>query len=425
MRARWIPMLIGVGLALIWAFAFGLSGQAQTGVPADPRLSRVVGLLNRHPELREHFQQYIRLSEDLEATLFFLDPVLEALNSLEELKGRNLPRAGSAWNALCTGLRISGADICGMLDSLRDGLAEIQEFRERVRRWRRLESTIVAMDALLATPNEANLQVFLASAGEAQGILQEAQKDIGRLEDITAQLLSQGASVHAALSSFSGNLLVEDAVAGLENLLKELEGPLHDFQRSLQQSRENMRADLRTQGKITGQQPPGQGGGTIVLILLAVALAGIVFWRVARRRKEAPIPAHPLSSSSVVPDHILRVERPASPAATMPPARPSVVVNIARLIVLLGPLQGFFVPLAKDNISIGRGAGNDLSIPDSMVSRHHCRLRLAQGVWYLQNQGSTNGTFVNGQRISATRLQGGDRIRIGQTEMRFEYLAQG
>ena len=50
---------------------------------------------------------------------------------------------------------------------------------------------------------------------------------------------------------------------------------------------------------------------------------------------------------------------------------------------------------------------------DSSVSRSHAVLRFAQGNWYIQDQESRGGLFLNGQRIQAGRLSEGDRISIG------------
>jgi pSer/pThr/pTyr-binding forkhead associated (FHA) protein len=68
---------------------------------------------------------------------------------------------------------------------------------------------------------------------------------------------------------------------------------------------------------------------------------------------------------------------------------------------------------------IGRGAGNHLQLADLKASRQHARLRFAQGMWFIQDQNSSGGTFVNGQRIQATRLNPGDQITIGDTAFIF------
>ena len=71
------------------------------------------------------------------------------------------------------------------------------------------------------------------------------------------------------------------------------------------------------------------------------------------------------------------------------------------------------ISLPSDYFAIGRGSDNHLQLPDRTVSRTHALIRLAQGVWFLQDQESSGGTFVNGARTPAARLNDGDEIEIG------------
>ncbi len=84
------------------------------------------------------------------------------------------------------------------------------------------------------------------------------------------------------------------------------------------------------------------------------------------------------------------------------------------LIAVSGPLAGQRLPLS-DGITIGKGAGNTLVVAgDATVSTRHCEMRLEGGWPVLQDLGSTNGTFVNGNRITAPqRLRDGDLVRCG------------
>ncbi len=64
--------------------------------------------------------------------------------------------------------------------------------------------------------------------------------------------------------------------------------------------------------------------------------------------------------------------------------------------------------------------GNQLRLADAAVEPQHARLRHAQAAWFIQDQNSATGTFVNGQRVTATRLNAGDRITVGDTAMIFQ-----
>ena len=67
--------------------------------------------------------------------------------------------------------------------------------------------------------------------------------------------------------------------------------------------------------------------------------------------------------------------------------------------------------------TIGRATGADFIVDAALVSRVHCRVTaLPDGTLELRDLDSTNGTFVNGQRIEAARLASGDRIQVGRVE---------
>lgn len=87
-----------------------------------------------------------------------------------------------------------------------------------------------------------------------------------------------------------------------------------------------------------------------------------------------------------------------------------------KLTMAKGPTPDAVFELDKDDVSLGRDVSNDIVINDAEVSRRHARFT-RQGTGYaLEDRGSTNGTFVNGQRVSGRRaLSNGDAIGIGET----------
>jgi pSer/pThr/pTyr-binding forkhead associated (FHA) protein len=75
------------------------------------------------------------------------------------------------------------------------------------------------------------------------------------------------------------------------------------------------------------------------------------------------------------------------------------------------------IPIPQSEFLIGRGADCELrlSVPD--VSRHHCLIRLASDQVTLEDLGSANGTYLNGQRVrSATALRSGDLIQVAECQ---------
>lgn len=86
-----------------------------------------------------------------------------------------------------------------------------------------------------------------------------------------------------------------------------------------------------------------------------------------------------------------------------------------RLVLRAGPTPGKVFPLEKDEMFIGREANNDIVINDPEVSRKHARLYVQGGNMILEDLGSTNGTSVNGQRLTGPYvLRAGEIITFGE-----------
>ena len=79
----------------------------------------------------------------------------------------------------------------------------------------------------------------------------------------------------------------------------------------------------------------------------------------------------------------------------------------------------------KEIITLGRMPGNDIVIEDTVVSGHHAKIVTLEGNSFLEDLSSTNGTYVNGERIAKCMLKDGDMIALARSKMKFVKEASG
>jgi FHA domain-containing protein len=99
-------------------------------------------------------------------------------------------------------------------------------------------------------------------------------------------------------------------------------------------------------------------------------------------------------------------------------------VETGRLVVVKSPAleEGDEVQLDSAPLMLGRGARNDVDLGrDEYASSEHARVEPRRdGVW-IEDVGSTNGTYLNGARLTGPkRLSVGDIVRVGETELRYD-----
>lgn len=147
-----------------------------------------------------------------------------------------------------------------------------------------------------------------------------------------------------------------------------------------------------------------------VLILAAIGVlrrdlygTKIVRWRGASDRRgavAAPAPPPPAGRQAPIP------RRQAGPR---------------RLVVTAGPLRGTTVPLGSSPVLIGRAASCTLVLDDDYSSSRHARVFPQDGEWFVEDLGSTNGTFVGRDKVEQpTLVRAGSQIRVGQSTLELQ-----
>ncbi|HYN91992.1 MAG TPA: FHA domain-containing protein, partial [Thermoleophilaceae bacterium] len=76
--------------------------------------------------------------------------------------------------------------------------------------------------------------------------------------------------------------------------------------------------------------------------------------------------------------------------------------------------------LQGERALVGRDKGCDVAIDDTSVSRRHVALERRGEDWFVVDQGSANGSFVDGKRVGEAPLRDGQRLRLGSVELRVE-----
>ncbi len=112
---------------------------------------------------------------------------------------------------------------------------------------------------------------------------------------------------------------------------------------------------------------------------------------------------------------------PAGARSSGPAGRPSQAGPLANLLVKGGALKGQRFQIRTPVVNIGRADYNDIVLPDGSVSSAHAKLQRREGVWVLVDLDSTNGTFVDGERVQGDMaIAPGATVRFGDVQLAFE-----
>ena|SRR5690554_1246659 len=157
-------------------------------------------------------------------------------------------------------------------------------------------------------------------------------------------------------------------------------------------------------------------GYLVVLWLFVLSTVGVLRrdlygTKIVRRLRREPAGGAPRAAAGPT---TASADQPAPRAA---PAR----TGPSRLAVTSGPLRGTTLPLASSGILIGRAPACTLVLDDEYTSSRHARIFPQYGEWYVEDLGSTNGTFVDEMRIAEpTAVPPGVQVRVGQSTLELQ-----
>lgn len=98
---------------------------------------------------------------------------------------------------------------------------------------------------------------------------------------------------------------------------------------------------------------------------------------------------------------------------------------MAKLVVLSAGMTGLVHELKVDKTTVGRVEDNSFQVPEPSVSSHHCEVLLRGKEVVVRDLNSTNGTYINGEKITERVLRPGQTLRLGQVDLRLDTGAPG
>jgi pSer/pThr/pTyr-binding forkhead associated (FHA) protein len=163
---------------------------------------------------------------------------------------------------------------------------------------------------------------------------------------------------------------------------------------------------------------------TLLVLQLAFLLLlwGFVFFVIYSLRSDLfgqrarrMVPAAPAAQAAPAPQPAAAAPEPATePVARADPA--ATAATPKRLVITSGPREGVEIDLPAEQLTIGRSSESGLVIRDDYTSTHHARLMLWDENWVIQDLDSTNGTFLDGTRVTLpTAVPPGTPVTIGTT----------
>lgn len=155
----------------------------------------------------------------------------------------------------------------------------------------------------------------------------------------------------------------------------------------------------------------------VFIFAIVYALRSDLFGQRVRKLQPESASGAP-AAASAFPSSPVPAAAPTAPVSTPSAGGDEVATsgNASRLVITSGAKSGVEFPLGRDEITIGRSSDSAIIIRDDYTSTHHARLMLWNDRWMIQDLDSTNGTFLNGSRVTVpTPIPLGATVKVGAT----------
>lgn len=151
-----------------------------------------------------------------------------------------------------------------------------------------------------------------------------------------------------------------------------------------------------------------------IISAVAVMRADLFGTRVGRAR-DANVLVGATPAGVAVPPPAAQTKQPKQRAVKTPKPKKG---QPTQAVIVGGNGAGTAVRLTNETVTLGRGPECDLTIDDEYISTRHAVFRQHEGLWYAEDLGSTNGTFVDSARIHGpTEVRIGSLVRLGKTTL--------
>ncbi len=407
-------------------------------------------------DILDHFQMYQETAAQIDQYLIQLEKARPALDIIDRLKQTDLPIIGNLWEAVIKALDKAGLGAGEALKLVDEGVRELLAYHNRLQKLHDLEQYSIAIQQFQQAPSSETLVNMGHAMAGADDVLAIADQDVATIHDKIDSVIGAIALVQSGLAAAGSlNPHLQEGMNAVQEFINDVATPVQDLSSAIAAIQDQIAADrnafrriqaiiYRAEHPPTVAPPPTPGpsprelpersarmpggwllqppvifGGLLIILIVIIALLLVLRARGSKGSSQSsPLPPSSRDATGFVVDETI----PYRPIRRSPPSpQPSTeLATPMRLRVVKGKAAGRVYFLTKEDVLVGRGSTCDIQIPDPAVSRRHFRLRYAQGAWFLQDQNSTGGTFINGQKVMARRLQPNDEIRVGDHTLRFE-----